>query len=150
MKALRFFLTILNSFILLQLSAQQDTAIQKAIKYTISRRDSIHINKLNTSGTLMIAGGIGLCGAGTYLIWEGNQVFTSPAAPASTNPIADVQKNHQQGTAYIVAGGAAIAAGIILGAFGIKNRIDAKKLKKKLLLQTGLLDSGRLGACISY
>jgi hypothetical protein len=129
---------------------RQDTSVQKAVKNTISHRDSIYLSKLSKGGSLMIAGGAGLCAAGAYLIWEGQLVYYSPVAATSATTTNTIAQNHQQGTAYIIAGGAAIAGGIILGAFGVKNIIEFKKRKKRLLLQSGLLESGNLGACLSW
>ena len=139
---------LLTLFITDILFAQQDSI--KEIPKALSHRDSIYLAKMNTTSNLMIAGGIGLCGAGTYLIWEGTQIYKTPAGPTSTNPSGDVARNHQQGSIYMVAGGASIAAGVILGAFGVKRKIEFKQRKQRLLAQAGLLDNGHLGACLGF
>jgi hypothetical protein len=157
MKGFAWVLLIANVFFTTYLLAQQqdttvrqDSSVQKAVKNTISHRDSIYLSKLSKGGTLMIAGGIGLCGAGAYLIWEGQLVYKSPVAATSATTTNTIAQNHQQGTAYIVAGGFAIAGGFVLGAFGVKNKIEFKKRRQRLLLQSGLLESGNLGACLSW
>lgn len=106
--------------------------------------------RLNNSGNLMIAGGVGLCGAGSYLIYQGLKIYRTPAAAGSNNPAAEVDRNHRQGTIYLVAAGVGIGGGIILTALGARNKVDFKRRKKQMQLQLGFLDSGHLGTSLTF
>lgn len=75
--------------------------------------------KLNSNGNLMIAGGVGLCGIGGYLIYQGHSVYTTKSAVAGEN-----ERNRKQGTIYYVASGVGIAGGIILTALGAKTKLS--------------------------
>jgi hypothetical protein len=135
----------------MQLNAQSDSSSAKRPpqrKYGF--RDSLYAAKLNYTGNLMIAGGVGLAGAGSFLIYEGVQTYNSPAAPASTNPSADIMRNHNQGTAYIIAGSVSFIGSAVLIALGAKNKVEFKRRKKLMSLQSGLLDSGNLGVALSF
>ena len=116
----------------------------------LTRRDSLYLAKLNTSGNLMIAGGVGLCAVGGYLVYYGVQVYNNPVASTSTNPAAGINQNHNQGTAYIIGGGAVVVGSIILGAFGVRNKIDFKQHLKYMHLQAGWLQDGGLGAALTF
>ena len=137
-------------FIIASVTAQSDSTKAKPATHACSHVDSVHLARLNTSGTLMIGGGVALCAAGGYFIYEGTQVYNAMPDPASTNPTADISRNHQQGTAYLIAGGISIVGGFILGGFGIKNKVHFKKRLKYMSLQTGLLPDGSLGASLTF
>ena len=87
MKSAYILLIFLLTAVSIQVSAQTDSVAVKsntAPKYT--QRDSIYAAKLNYTGNLMIGGGIGLAGAGTFLLYEGINTYKTPAAPSSTDP----------------------------------------------------------------
>lgn len=98
----------------------------------------------------MIAAGVGLCGVGGYLIYQGNKVYTTAAPANSVDPSSDIARNHKQGIIYYAAGGVAIAAGIILTAFGAKNKVEFKQRKRLMELQSGMLDNGHLGLALNF
>jgi len=134
-----------------QLSAQSDSsAVKKNEQHKYGQRDSLYAAKLNYTGNLMIAGGVGLAGAGSFLIYEGVTTYKTLPAPLSTDPTGDVNRNHRQGTAYIAAGSAAFIGSAVLIALGAKNKIEFKQRKKLMSLQTGLLDNGDLGATLTF
>ncbi len=135
----------------LQLSAQSDSSsTRKNLPPKYGQRDSLYAAKLNYTGNLMIAGGVGLAGVGSFLIYEGVKTYGTPAAPSSTDPAGDVDRNHKQGTAYIAAGGIAFIGSAVLVALGAKNKIEFKQRKKLMSLQTGLLDNGRTGVMLTF
>ncbi len=111
-----------------------------------THRDSMNLAKMNTYSNLMIAGGLGLCGAGTYLIVEGAIIRNSATSPSGPT----LAQNHSQGAGYIAGGVIGISAGIVLGAFGIKQKLEFRKRIKQMSLQGGLLDSGNLGATLTF
>lgn len=131
--------------------AQTDSAMVKK-QTTATHADSLRLAKLNSNSNLMLAGGIGLCGVGGFLIYQGNKVYTTPVANALTNPNYDaqLQQNHRQGTIYMAVGGVAIAGGLVLTAFGIKNKVEFKQRKKLLTAQIGLLDNGNIGLAMGF
>jgi hypothetical protein len=131
--------------------AQTDSAIVKK-QTAATHADSLRLAKLNSNSNLMLAGGIGLCGVGGFLIYQGNKVYTTPVEGALTNPNYDaqLQQNHRQGTIYMAVGGVAIAGGLVLTAFGIKNKVEFKQRKKLLTAQIGLLDSGNIGLAMGF
>lgn len=130
----------------------QDNAAAEPAKRTYNHRDSVNLSKMNTNGNLMIAGGVGLCGAGSYLIWQGTKILnTIPAAAPGTALYEDEkQRNQRQGIIYLAAGGVGIAGGIILTAFGAKNKVEFKQRKRMMEMQGGLLDNGRLGLALDF
>ena len=111
-------------------SAQSDSSVVKNSHHTYTHRDSVYMAKLNSNGNLMIAGGVGLCAVGGYLIYEGNKVYTTVPSPTSIDKDGEITRNHKQGTIYYAAGGVAIATGIILTAFGAKNKVEFKQRKR--------------------
>lgn len=117
-------------------------------KYT--HADSVFLAKLNSNGNIMIAAGVGLTGVGGYLIYQGNKIYNSKATPGSSTPAQDETRNKRQGTIYLAAGGAAIAGGIVLAAFGIRNKVEFKNRKKIMSVQSGLLENGQLGALLTF
>lgn len=132
-------------------SQKTDVEQKQAKQYT--HRDSIYLAKLNTNGNLMIAGGVGLCGAGSYLIYQGQKIYT--ALPEGTPPgtaiyTEEKQRNQRQGIIYLAAGGLGIAGGIILTAFGAKNKIEFKQRKRMMELQGGILDNGSIGLALAF
>lgn len=128
--------------------AQSDTTgATKAIKPAMTHGDSLYLAKMNTSGNLMLVGGIGLTAVGGYLIYQGNKVYTTKVV---NNVAEEIDRNHKQGTIYMAVGGVAIAGGLVLTAFGIKNKVEFKKQKRLMSLQTGLLDNGNLGAMLTF
>ena len=117
----------------LQLSAQTDSTAKNSVtqpKY--GHRDSLYAAKLNYTGNLMIAGGVGLVGAGSFLIYEGVKIYNTSAAPSSTDPTGDVARNHQQGTIYIAAGTVSFVGAAVLVALGARNKVEFKRRKKML------------------
>ncbi|MBK7148176.1 MAG: hypothetical protein IPH78_04955 [Bacteroidetes bacterium] len=138
-------------FCIVCLHAQQATSGEPA-KRTYNHRDSVNLSKMNTNGNLMIAGGVGLCGAGSYLIWQGTKILnTTPvAAPGTALYEDEKQRNQRQGIIYLAAGGVGIAGGIILTAFGAKNKVEFKQRKRMMEMQTGLLDNGKLGLALTF
>ena len=151
MKSAYILLIFLLTAVSIQVSAQTDSVAVKsntAPKYT--QRDSIYAAKLNYTGNLMIGGGIGLAGAGTFLLYEGINTYKTPAAPSSTDPAGDVARNHRQGTGYIAAGTIAFIGSAVLTALGARNKIAFKQRKKMMTLQSGLLDNGNLGAMLTF
>ena len=146
-----FILCFLFAILASQLNAQSDSSAAKKVtpsKY--GQRDSLYAAKLNYTGNLMIAGGVGLAGAGSFLVYEGVKTYNTPAAPLSTDPTGDVQRNHRQGTAYIAAGTVAYIGSAVLIALGAKNKIEFKRRLKLMSLQSGLLDNGNLGAMLTF
>lgn len=132
-----------------QCLAQADSSAAPK-KSALSRGDSLYMVKLNNSGNLMIAGGVGLTGVGGYLIYQGVKVYNSQVAPNTPTAAEDLQRNHRQGVIYMAAGGVSIAGGIILTAFGAKNKIEFKHRKKQLQLETGWLPSGQMGLALTF
>ena len=149
MKKARFILFVFMAFTV-RLSAQSDSAAVKKAEPRYGQRDSVYAAKLNYTGNLMIAGGIGLAGAGSFLIYEGVKTYNTPAAPNSTDPAGDVQRNHQSGTAYIAAGTVGYIGAAVLIALGVKRKIEFKQRMKIMQLQTGLLDNGNVGASLNF
>ena len=144
-------LLFLFSFFILNIFAQSDSSVVKKSSHINTHRDSVYMAKLNSNGNLMIAGGIGLCGIGSYLCYQGFSVYTTRST--STIPSvkkSDEQTNHKQGTIYYVAGGIGIAAGIILTAFGAKNKVEFKQRKRLMEMQAGVLDNGSLGIALNF
>jgi hypothetical protein len=131
------------------LLAQTDSLKTKQLKPP-THADSLYLAKLNSNGNLMIAGGVGLCAAGGYLIYNGVKVYQTRAAANSIDPSGDVYRNQKQGIIYMAAGGVAIAGGIVLTAFGARNKVDFKLHKKMMTLQSGILDSGALGLALNF
>jgi len=151
MKLLQFCIISILCFLGMRTSAQADSsALGKTPAHVYTHYDSVYMARLNSNGNLMIAAGVGLCGVGSFLIYEGNKTYTSSIAPTSTTPTDDLQRNHRQGTIYYAAGGIAIAGGIVLVALGAKNKVDFKLRKKMMEMQAGLLDNGNLGATLTF
>jgi hypothetical protein len=117
----------------------QQSVVRKGI-------DSIYLQRLNTRGNLFIAGGIGLNLAGGYLIYQGVKVYnTEPPTcpPGSTCDQAQQKRDNQrQGTIYMAVGGTAIAGGVVLTALGAKAKVDFKRAKKYMSLQSGIKPDG--------
>ncbi len=146
---------VLVSFIFLAFSAlasaqTTDTVAPVKKSTALSRGDSLYMVKLNTSGNLMIAGGIGLTGVGSYLVYQGYKVYTTKPATTGATYNDDLNRNHRQGTIYLAAGGVAIVGGIVLTAFGARNKVEFKNRKRKLQLDTGMLPSGQLGLALGF
>ena len=131
---------------------QSDSSSVKNSSRTYSHRDSVYLAKLNSNGNLMIAGGVGLCGVGGYLIYQGWKIYNNPVTniidPNAQKTQTDL--NHKQGTIYYVAGGVGIAGGIILTALGAKNKVEFKQRKRLMELQSGILDNGSLGLALNF
>ena len=150
MKPVCFIVTFLLTALTFQLKAQSDSTSKSGYQSKYNHRDTVYMAKLNYTGNFMIGGGVGLAGAGSFLMYEGIITYNTPAAPLSTDPAGDVQRNHRQGTGYIAAGSAAFIGSAILIALGAKNKVEFKQRKKLMSLQTGLLDSGNLGAMLTF
>ncbi len=138
------FLILFSAFATV-VSAQTDSTAVKKTPRTYTHRDSVYIAKLNSNGNLMIAAGVGLCGIGGYLVYQGHNVYTTKSATAGEN-----ERNRKQGTIYYVAAGVGIAAGIILTALGAKNKVEFKQRKRVMEMQSGILDNGRLGLALNF
>ncbi len=149
MKQLALFVLFQAFFAVTQAQTTDTTAPVKK-STAISRGDSLYMVKLNTSGNLMIAGGIGLTGVGSYLIYQGYKVYTTKPVPNSSTYNSDLERNHKQGTIYLAAGGVAIVGGIVLTALGARNKVEFKNRKRKLQLDTGMLQSGQLGLALGF
>ena len=147
MKPAYFTLLLLFFGLNLKVSAQSDSS---TARQGYGHHDSLYAAKLNYTGNLMIGGGVGLAGAATFLVYEGVKIYQTPASPSSTDPAGDVQRNHNQGTAYLAAGGVAYAGAVVLIALGVKNKIEFKHRKKLITLESGLLQNGNLGAMLSF
>lgn len=143
MKYSATFLTIFFSIILLLANAQTGN--------TYSKRDSVQLAKLNSSGNLMIAGGVGLCAAGGYLLYQGITVYRDIPQNIGT-PAGDTQReqNKKQGTIYLVAAGVGIAGGIVLTAFGARNKVDFKRRKKAMEANLEFFPKGQLGLALNF
>ncbi len=151
MKLIYVALLIFFTGVGLCVNAQTDSlSLHRGSPLTKAQHDSVYMVKLNYSGNLMIGGGVGLAGAGTFLIYEGVKTYNTPAAPQSTDPTADVDRNHRQGTAYIAGGAAAFAGSVVLVALGAKNKVEFKRRKKMMSLQSGVLDNGNLGLALTF
>ena len=151
MKAVYFTILFLFAGLGTALYGQADTTASKnspQSKYVF--RDSVYAAKLNYTGNLMIGGGVGLAGVGTFLIYQGFKTYNTPAAPVSTDPAGDVQRNHTQGTAYIAGGAIAFIGSAVLIALGAKNKVEFKHRKKLMSLQTGWLDDGKTGVALTF
>ena len=122
-----FFLLLFSVVSILTISAQSDSSAVKKSTHTNTHRDSVYMAKLNSNGNLMIAGGIGLCGIGGYLFYQGHSVYITKSTSSDPSvKVTDEQTNRKQGTIYYIAAGAGLAAGIILTAFGAKNKVNQK------------------------
>lgn len=137
-------------------SAQSDS-LSRQPKRQYTSRDSLYNNRLNSSGNLMIAGGVGLCVAGGYLVYQGYNVYTTkPGLPQNPTPEqisirdSEIARNHKQGTIYYAVSGVALAGGIILTAFGARNKVEFKQRKRMMELQSGILDNGQLGLALNF
>jgi hypothetical protein len=152
MKLLYFLLLASGVFCLEFTFAQSDTTYlnNNPVPATHNHRDSLNLARLNTTSNLLMAAGAGLFGAGIYLDYEGALIYKTPAAPTSTNPAGDVERNHNQGAAYLTCGVISIGAGAVLLAFGIKDKLLFKRRMKKMQLESGLLQNGNLGATLTF
>lgn len=134
--------------------AQGDSSIiRKPVAKTISHEDSMYLAKLNTTGNLMIAGGVGLCGAGSYLLYYGIKTYNTPPAPTSVTPDAqnaDIQRNHKQGTIFVAVGGLAIAGGLALTTFGAIKKHEFKLQKRVMSMEAGLSPDGRVLVALHF
>ena len=97
---MRTFLLVIVLTVLaaMQVSAQTDSLTAKPSVNTYTHRDSVYLAKLNSNGNLMIAGGVGLCGAGSYLIYYGVKVYKTGAAAGSLYPEQEFSRNKTPGT----------------------------------------------------
>ena len=150
MKPIYFILLLFFAGATLNVNAQSDSSTLKNDAAKYGHRDSLYAAKLNYTGNLMIAGGVGLAGVGTFLIYEGVKTYGTPAAPASTDPAGDVDRNHRQGTAYLAVGSLAFIGSAVLIALGAKNKVEFKRRRKMMSLQSGLLDNGNMGAMLTF
>jgi hypothetical protein len=151
MKLYSILLQIILSGICLMVSAQADSSAGNSPSHhSYTHRDTMYMIRLNHNGNMMIAGGVGLLGAAGYLFYQGPAVYSSPAAPNSTDPAGDITRNHTQGALYLTAAGVATIGGAVLIAFGARNKIDFKRRKRIMSLQAGLLDNGNLGAALTF
>jgi hypothetical protein len=147
MKHPSFLITLLFSCIFFSAVAQTDGSGNR----TYTKRDSLYLAKLNSNGNLMIAGGVGLCAAGGYLIYQGIKVYNDIPQNIGT-PSGNTQReqNKKQGTIYLVAAGLGIAGGIVLTAFGARNKIEFKQRKKAMEANLEFLPKGQLGVAFNF
>lgn len=152
-----FILSVLFLAITSLVFSQADSSVVKKPQRTYTGSDSLYLKRLNNGGNLMLAGGIGLCGIGGYLIYQGNKIYTTvPQLPTNPTPEqlatqqGEIDRNHRQGTIYYAVGGVAIAGGIVLVAIGAKNKVEFKQRKRMLELQSGILDNGHLGLALNF
>lgn len=152
-----FSICVLTSLFTQAQTSDSTATLSQTPARKFTRGDSLYLAKLNSSGNIMIAAGVGLCGAGGYLVYNGYRVYTS--SPVGTTPgqqDESERQNHKQGTAYLAVGGIAIAGGVILTAFGAKNKVEFKRIKKrmgqpeKVEFQGGILDNGNLGVALRF
>ncbi len=134
-------------FASIQLLAQADSSVVLKPLKTFSKADSVYLAKLNSSGNLMIGGGIGLMGASGFLIYQGYKIYNDQGPTPNT---ATTERNKRQGTIYLAAGGVAALGGVVLVALGASNKVTFKRKQKLMSLQSGLLDSGRLGLALNF
>ncbi len=160
MKHLFFILFLCIASIAAHAQTDSSTATTQTAPRTLTRGDSLMLARTNSTGNILIAAGVGLCGAGGYLVYNGYKVYTTSIDPklgASQQQEAERQ-NHKQGTIYMAVGGVCIAGGIICTALGAKNKVEFKRMKKymqqqpttKAILQGGWLDSGNLGLALTF
>ena len=145
MKPASFVLLFLFTVASLQLKAQSDSA-SAAQRFT--HHDSLYAAKLNYTSNLMIAGGVGLVGVGSFFIYEGVKVYNTPAT--GPNSPSSVAQNHSQGTAYLAAAGVSYIGAAVLIALGVRNKLDFKRRKKRMELESGLLQDGNMGAMLTF
>jgi hypothetical protein len=151
MKVKLAFVLAALAFMFLNSWGQSDTSsLKKASENLRTHADSVSLARLNYAGNMMIAGGVGLCIAGGYLLYEGINVYNSPVAANSQDPTGDKSRNQRQGTIYMAAAGIAGIGGIVLMSLGARNKIEFKQRKKIMSVQSGLLDNGRLGAMLTF
>ncbi|MCS6933654.1 MAG: hypothetical protein NZM35_00705 [Chitinophagales bacterium] len=112
--------------------------------------DNLHLARLNRSGNMMIAGGVGLIIAGSYLVYQGFEIYRAPAPAQSANPAEDVRRNQRQGTIYMAAGGVALAGGAALAALGIRNKVIFKKYLRYNQLKGCLEYHLPLALCLKF
>lgn len=146
---MKSFLILVFSVAAMLVQAQTNTTGTNTA--TSTHTDSLYLAKLNSNGNLMIAGGVGLCAAGGFLVYQGVRVYNAGLTGKTPDEqTTEQQRNHKQGTAYLVGGGVALAGGIVLTAFGARNKLEFKKGKKRLELQGGILDNGHLGLALNF
>jgi len=143
---MKLLLTFLLCTFTISVTFAQNDSLPKPSK-TYSKADSIYMSKLNTSGNLMIAGGIGLMGASGYLIYQGYKIYSDKGTPPNA---AATERNQRQGTIYLAAGGIAAVGGVVLVALGASNKVAFKRRQKLMTLQGGLLESGGLGLAFGF
>jgi hypothetical protein len=131
--------------------AQADSSAVKSQR-VYTHNDSVYLAKLNSNSNLMIAAGVGLCGIGGYLFYQGNKVYTTVPAGNLPQATADAEtaRNHKQGIIYYAAAGVGVAAGVVLVAIGARNKVEFKQRKRMMSVQSGILDNGRLGAMLTF
>ncbi len=115
-----------------------------------SKRDSVQLAKLNSSGNLMIAGGVGLCAAGGYLLYQGISVYRTRDNSGTPSALARNEQNKKQGTVYLVAAGVGIAGGVVLTAFGARNKVDFKRRKKAMEASLEFFPKGQVGLALNF
>lgn len=135
-------LTIFFSLVFLLADAQTGN--------TYSKRDSVQLAKLNSSGNLMIAGGVGLCAAGGYLLYQGISVYRTRDNSGTSSALARNEQNKKQGTIYLVAAGVGIAGGVVLTAFGARNKVDFKRRKKAMEANLEFFPKGQVGLALNF
>lgn len=127
----------LLSIFYLTVNGQTDTSKVLAKRTTSAKTDSLYMARLNNSGNLMIAAGIGLTGAGSYLIYQGVKIYTTntPNIPQQEN-----ERNKRQGIIYMAAGGVGIVGGVVLTALGARNKVEFKRRKRLLSMEITIPD----------
>lgn len=145
---MKFFSTLAIAFMLLCNLASHSQTNSEPKTYT--HRDSLKLAKLNSSANLMIAGGVGLCGAGGYLLYQGIAVYRTRDNSGKQSAQSQNEQNKKQGIIYLAAAGVGMAAGIVLTAFGARNKVEFKRRKKEMAMDIGILQSGQLGVAMIF
>lgn len=146
MKNITALLTCLLLIIGVNLSAQEQSQPQK----TTTHRDSVYMAKLNSSGNLMIAGGVGLVAAGGYLLYQGISVYNTRTDGSTPAGQSQNEQNKKQGTIYLAAAGVGLAGGIVLTAFGARNKVEFKRRKNAMNADLGILPNGQIGFALNF
>jgi hypothetical protein len=59
-------------------------------------------------------------------------------------------RTKKQGTIYLAAAGVGIAGGIVLTAFGARNKVEFKRRKNAMNADLGILPNGQIGFALNF
>ena len=82
-------------FACIQLLAQADSSVVLKPVKALSKADSVYLAKLNSSGNLMIGGGIGMMGASGFLIYQGYKVYNAEGQLPMRLPLSEISDKAQ-------------------------------------------------------